>query len=125
MILVDSSVWIAAWRGADERIVATLSQLVESEAAAMNPLIRVELLQGAKDAGHQRALQALITPIPILSLEDIWEDVPRYALRWRSHGVTLTTIDAIIATQSIATRYALWSLDKVFTRIEGLPRFEG
>lgn len=125
MILVDSSVWIAAWRGADDQVVATLSQLVESEAAAINPLIRVELLQGAKDAGHQRALQTLITPIPILPLEDIWEDVPRYALRWRSRGVTITTIDAIIATQSIATRHALWSLDKVFTRIEGLPLFAG
>lgn len=96
-------------------------QLIESEAAVINPVIRIELLQGAKDFSHQRQLIRLLSPVEVLPLSDaVWEEVPRFALRSREKGVTLTTVDAIIAAHAALIGASLWSLDAVFQRLSGV-----
>ena len=121
MILVDSSVWIAAWRGKDEKVVSQLTRMIESAEAVINPLIHIELLQGARDIRHQQHLRELLSPIPLKPLEeDVWNEAPKFLLRCREKGVTLTTIDGLIATHAMIGRFDLWSLDTVFSSIPGL-----
>ncbi|MBI2343013.1 MAG: PIN domain-containing protein [Deltaproteobacteria bacterium] len=118
MILVDSSVWIAAWRGSDAETVAQLTQLIERETVAINWLIRTELLQGARDRTHARTVQRLLEPIPVIPFPDaLWDAAPGFYLECRQAGVTLTTIDSLIATHVKVARYQLWSLDHIFTKI--------
>lgn len=121
MILVDSSVWITAWRGTSEDVSAELARLIEIESARINPLIYIELLQGARDAAHQRTLRSLLSAVPVLALTpEIWEEIPILSLRWRSKGIQLATVDSTIAGHAHSTGMRLWSLDKVFSKIPNL-----
>lgn len=121
MILVDSSVWIDAWRGG--KTVARLTPLIETGDAVLNPLIRTEILQGARDRRHQEMLKGLLSPIGVEALpEGLWEEAPLYYLRARERGVTLTTIDCLIAVHSLLLRCPLWSLNQVFRRAPDIQR---
>jgi len=120
VILVDSSVWIAAWRG-DGSAANTLSRLIEGGDAVINPLIRTELLQGARDRRHQQELKGLLTPITVLPLpESLWNKAPEIYLQSRERGTTLTTIDCLIATHARIERIMLWSLDQALSKVPGV-----
>lgn len=124
MILVDSSVWIEAWRGLDTKVVACLRELVESTSAVVNPIIRLELLQGARDRRHQQTLRDLLSPIQTEPFpERLWDETAHFYLTAREGGITLTTVDAIIATHARLLHYRLWSLDQVFSKIPGVELF--
>lgn len=118
MVLIDSSVWIAAWRGAPDNVMGILSSLVESGEARLNPLIRAELLQGASDVRHQDTLGRLLDPIVVLPIPDnVWRGAPKLFLKCRKTGLTLTTIDCLLAAHAMSERTSLWSLDRIFEKI--------
>lgn len=121
MILVDSSVWIDAWRGRNPKIAVDLTRHIESGEAAINFLIRTELLQGARDQAHQRTLRELLHPVAVLPFpDDLWEESPLFYLQARQKGKTMTTIDCLIATHARVANLPLWSLDGVFHDLRGL-----
>jgi predicted nucleic acid-binding protein len=111
-------VWIAAWRGANDQLTAVLSNLIESGEARLNPLIKAELLQGAKDSKHQDAITALLHPMAVMPIEDeIWRDAPKIYLKCRKSSLNLTTIDCLLASHAISERMPIWSLDHIFEKI--------
>lgn len=121
MVLVDSSVWIEAWRGRSDKVVARLTRLIEAGEAFLDPLIRTELLQGACDRKHQQELRQLLSPIPVEKLsDDLWDESAALYLKLRESGVTLTTMDCLIAAHAILMKTPLWSLDQIFRRVTGL-----
>lgn len=125
MILVDSSVWIAAWRGNGPSLLEILGASVEAGEAGINLLIRTELLQGARDKKHQRALMKLLEPVPILPFPDnFWDEAPAFYLKCREDGIRLTTMDSLIAIHAILLGISLWSLDTTFSKIRGLRQFK-
>lgn len=125
MILVDSSVWISAWKGQDHDLISKLSSLIEVEEITINSLIRMELLQGAIDLKHQKELKTLLDPIAVQRLSDeFWDAAPIFALQQRQKGITLTTVDCLIAYHSKILGAPLWSLDKVFEKVSGLRLYQ-
>ncbi len=121
MILVDSSVWISAWKGHDRELTSRLSTLIEVEEVVINSLIRMELLQGAIDLKHQKELKTLLDPISVQGLlDDVWDGASVFSLQQRQKGMTLTTTDCLIAYHAKILGAALWSLDKVFEKVSGL-----
>lgn len=121
MILVDSSVWISAWRGKDTALIERLSGLIEVEEVVINSLIKMELLQGAIDLKHQNALKTLLDPISIQAIsEEAWDGAPLFSLQQRQKGITLTTMDCLIAYHARILGVPLWSLDRVFGKISGM-----
>ena len=124
MILVDSSVWISAWKGVDASLTSKLSELIELEEVGINPLIRMELLQGASDTKHQNQIRVLLDPVPIQEISsEIWYGTPVFSLQQRQKGVTLTTVDCLIAYQAKILNASLWSLDRVFEKISGVRMY--
>lgn len=124
MILVDSSVWISAWKGDREGLATHLATLIEAGQVALNWLIRTEILQGARDTKHQHVLHELLSPIPVDPFPDtLWDKAPHLYLHCRERGITLTTIDCLIATHAQIGSHTLWSLDKIFEKITGLKIF--
>lgn len=121
MILVDSSVWIEAWRGKNAIVVEALSDLIERQQAGLNSLIQTEILQGAKDSRHQRQLKRLLEPVPQLDFpKDFWEEAPKQYLQYRKKGLTLSTMDNLIACHARLAAIPLWSLDKIFSQLPQL-----
>lgn len=115
VILVDSSIWVHAWRGRPRAFANALAALIEAGEAVINPLIYTELLQGALNEDHQEEIAHLLTPIPVLPFpEHLWSEGAKHYLRARQKGITPTTIDCLIATHASLAHCPLWSTDGIF-----------
>jgi predicted nucleic acid-binding protein len=95
MILVDSSVMIAALRKPDPRLLNLFSTLQP----AISGIVDAEVLHGARDAAHYAKLQAAIAAFPQVAMpETIWAEVGRNLWTLRTNGITVPFQDAVIAT---------------------------
>jgi len=119
MIVVDSSVWIAALRGEVSAGVRKLASLVTRapEGILVGDLILLELLQGARDESHARMLEKrmrLFAIAPMLDV-DLAVSAARNFRTLRDRGVTLRkTADLMIATFCIERGHDLLHQDRDF-----------
>ena len=120
MIVVDSSVWIAAFRSATTREARVLGDLLDRDEVALPVVVRLELLGGASRADRPR-LRRSLSALPVLyptdetwRITDDW--VERAAARGRRFGVG----DLLIGALAAETGSLVWSLDSDFARMEAL-----
>jgi Arc/MetJ family transcription regulator len=52
MIVVDRSVWIGQFRGADTRATSQLNGVIDENEIIVGDLVPLEVLQGARDGAH-------------------------------------------------------------------------
>jgi predicted nucleic acid-binding protein len=119
LILVDSSVWIDFFSSAPGPGGHELKRLIAaSEPLALTGVIVTEVLQGlrwdAQRVEHQLALWDLLEPQGF----ETYCNAAGLARLARSRGITLTTIDALIATLALENGAVLCTLDRDFRRIE-------
>lgn len=118
MILVDSSIWVDFFSAAPGPAGRELHRLIaESEPLALSGIILQEVLQGLT--------RDVATIERHLSQWDLLEPSGRQTYRTaatlfrqgRARGVTLATVDALIAAVALEHRATLFTLDRDFTRI--------
>jgi predicted nucleic acid-binding protein len=117
LILVDSSVWIDYFRGASNAPTERLDDLLSREPLAIGDLILTEVLQGFSDEKAFNKARNLLTSLTVIQLggQEIAIQAARNFRALRSLGVTVRkTIDTIIATRCIASRYSLLHNDRDF-----------
>lgn len=118
MIVVDTSVWIAAKR--DGRIGRALESLIDADEAALALPVRLELLAGLakKDrTAFRRAFGALLQVVPT---EDTWTPLPGWIERAAEAGEHFSLTDLLIASLAHDIGALVWSLDEDFERMERL-----
>lgn len=117
MILVDSSIWIDYFRGAETDQTARLDQLLGMEDVVIGDLILTEVLRGfTSDLEFEKARRRM-TAIPVIQIAN-----PRIALQaarnfraLRKRGITVRkTIDTLIATRCIVDNVPLLYSDRDF-----------
>ena len=118
MILVDSSVWIDFFSSAPGPGGRELRRLIaESEPVALSGIIVTEVLQGlgrdVQRIEHHLSLWDLLEPRGF----ETYRNAAGLVRLARSRGVTLTTVDALIATLALERRAVLFTLDRDFSRI--------
>lgn len=117
MILVDSSVWVDYFRGADNPATQTLQLALGAEPVLTGDLILAEVLRGFRgDLEFQRA-RAVLESQPFIELGgmDIAFKAARNYRRLRASGITVaSTIDTIIATRCIEDDLELLYADRDF-----------
>ena len=121
MIVVDSSVWIDYFNGAETRETALLDGILGLEPVMVGDLILVEVLQGFHaDRDVHRARMVLDTLLfePMLGRSIALASAANYrALRGK--GITVRkTIDVLIATFCIENGHVLLHSDRDFVPIE-------
>ena len=117
MILVDSSVWIDYFRGAQTPQTVKLDGLLSSEPVAVGDLILTELLQGFGSERDFNQARRLLTSLRIVELggQDVAIQAARNFRLLRSQGITIRkTIDTIIATRCIESGLILLYSDRDF-----------
>ena len=117
MILVDSSVWIAYFRGTDTPQTATLDALLGREPLLVGDLILIEVLQGfTSDAEFIQARNLLVAFKTVeLCTEELAIQAAINFRALRKRGVTVRkTIDTVIATCCIENDFALLYSDRDF-----------
>lgn len=117
MILVDSSVWIDYFKGADLPQTALLDKLLGVKPLAIGDLILTEVLQGFRDDGAFEAALASFKELEFVELGG-FETALQAARNFRAlrvRGVTVRkTIDTIIATRCILDGHELLFSDRDF-----------
>ena len=117
MILVDSSVWIDYFRGAQNPQTEKLDGLLSSEPVAVGDLILTEVLQGFGSERDFNEARRLLTSLLIVELggQDVAIQAARNFRILRGQGITIRkTIDTIIATRCIESGFILLYSDRDF-----------
>jgi predicted nucleic acid-binding protein len=121
MIVVDTSVWIDLFRGAQSAQVNALVALPEKEDILVGDLILLEILQGAMDEGHaDRLMQAMsvFTPATMLNPALAIMAAQNYR-RLRRLGITIRkTVDLVIGTFCIEGGHRILHNDRNFLPME-------
>jgi len=117
LILVDSSVWIDYFKGTITAQTEKLDRLLGHEPLAIGDLILTEVLQGF--AGEREFNQARKMLISLMVVELGGQEIAIQAAKnfraLRKLGVTARkTIDTVIATRCIESRYDLLHSDRDF-----------
>lgn len=121
MILVDSSVWIDFFSSSPGRAGHELRRMIsDAEPFALTGIVVTEILQGlTRDVSqieHFLSQWELLEPG---GLPTYREAAAIFRLA-RAKGVSLTTIDALIAAIAMEHRASVFTLDKDFSRIARL-----
>jgi len=127
MILVDSSVWIDFFSSAPGRAGDELRRMIaDAEPFALTGVVVTEILQGlTRDV---RSIEQYLSQWELLEPRGFrtYRETAAIFRLARSRGVTLTTIDALIAAIALEHRASVFTLDKDFSRIArltGLPLY--
>ena len=118
MILVDSSVWIDYFRGADTPQVGILDGLFGRTRLAIGDLIVAEVLQGVRDEKEFNLVRKTLDAFTQIDIAGygIAIKAARNYRTLRDKGITVRkTIDTIIATRCIENNLTLLHADRDFT----------
>ena len=123
MILVDSSVWIDFFSSSPGRAGAELRRMIEeAEPFALTGIVVAEVLQGLiRDARRIEQYLAQWEMLEPRGFETYRQAAAIYRAA-RAKGVTLTTIDAVIAAIALEHKASVFTLDRDFSRIAGITR---
>jgi predicted nucleic acid-binding protein len=119
MILIDTSAWIASFKkiGNDE-LKEFMKQTIVSGLAVTTPVVILELLQGCRSVGERDALKIKLESLDILSITlPVWEQAYELGFSLRRKGLTLPTVDLIIAALAIESETLLLHHDEHFEMI--------
>ena len=118
MILVDSSVWIDFFSSSPGRAGRELRRMIEeSEPIALTGVVVAEVLQGlTRNAG---AIEEFLGQFDMLEPRgfETYRAAAAIYRTARGKGVSLTTIDTLIAATALEHHASLFTLDRDFTRI--------
>ena len=120
MIVVDTSVWVAALRSSTSREAAAFGALLDSDDVLLTAPVRAELLGGARSADRRR-LKRLLTALPVAypTLET-WRLMDKWAEIARDRGDRFGVRDLLIAAIAKDAGALVWSLDADVARMEHL-----
>jgi predicted nucleic acid-binding protein len=120
MIVVDTSVWIAALRAASSREARVLQQLLDADEVALPVPVRLEILGGASAADRKRLRRALSALPMLYPTDETWRLLDGWVERAAAAGQHFGFGDLLIAALAAESGSLVWSLDSDFARLEAL-----
>ena len=118
MILVDTSVWIDFFSRSPGRAGSELRRMIdEVEPFALTGVVVAEVLQGlTRDVNRIERYLSLWETLEPRGFST-YREASAISRLARSKGISLTTIDTLIAAIALEHQASLFSLDKDFSRI--------
>ena len=120
MIVVDTSVWIAATRKPAEGHATRLRSLIDLDEVSLALPVRVELTAGVARKDRQAFTRALTALPVIVPSEDTWRIVEGWVAPAADAGYRFGVTDLLIAALAHELGGLVWSLDQDFARMAQL-----
>jgi len=117
--LIDTSAWILVLRpNAPEKAKTLVDELLAADRAATTDVIFLELLAGSKTEGEfQELRQDLEAVIYFPITPELWINAARLYFALRKKGITVPTMDVLIATTALENGAGVVHADKHFEMI--------
>ncbi|HWH78709.1 MAG TPA: PIN domain-containing protein [Candidatus Binatus sp.] len=120
MIVVDTSVWINAFRDQESAEAHHLTDLLDRDEVAIAIPIRFEILSGARRSEQQR-LSRILSALPTLyPTATTWRCIEDWLGKIKSSGDWFGFSDLLIAGIGVENHSKIWSLDNDFYRMAKL-----
>jgi len=120
LVIVDTSVWVAYFRGTDPLIQGGLDGLIDDDSVAIVPPIRLELILGCRKAQRKLLIERINAVHHLGVTEQTWALAEKLSLDMRGTGTTPGVVDVLIAAAASQHEALLWTLDQDFA-----PLFRG
>ena len=117
MILVDTSAWIEFFRGPGKVADDVDAALTDGTAAICGP-VEMELRRGLLPHERARVLAAIGGCVSLPEPADLWEEAGDLGFALRRRGVTVKSLDLLIATYALAHRVPVLTKDADFRLLE-------
>ncbi|MGB6341073.1 MAG: PIN domain-containing protein [Candidatus Aminicenantaceae bacterium] len=121
MILVDTSILIDYFRGFENKAIQSFNTILDKNLPfGISYLIYLEVLQGSRTEKDYKLLKKYLDTQVFYELKnakDSYAETAQMYLRLRKKGVTVSTIDCLIARVALENDLFLLHNDKDFTRI--------
>jgi predicted nucleic acid-binding protein len=123
LILVDSSVWVDFFSSSPGRAGAELRRMIaEGEPFALTGVVVAEVLQGLiRDSGRIERYLAQWDMLEPGGFATYREAAAIYRAV-RARGISLTTLDTLIAAVALENSASVFTLDQDFSRIARITR---
>jgi len=122
-IMVDTSVWIAAFRGKPANINEIMKQLLDENRVLTCGPILFEIRRGLRESECKKTMALLKVLKRLPMTEKDWDLAGKMDRLLREGGITIPPIDIIIAQVCITQGVPIFTLDTHFNSIQGLRFF--
>jgi predicted nucleic acid-binding protein len=123
MILVDTSAWIEFFRGRDPVASKVDAALETNDVAICGPVI-TELRRGIRSRSDRARVLPLLAACHLLDQPtSLWEEAGDIGFSIGRRGVTVKTLDLLIAAYAMSHDVPLLTLDRDFASLQraGIP----
>lgn len=120
MIVVDTSVWVAARRQSPENVAPALNALLDADEVALALPVRLELWAGTAKADRGRFRRAFSALPLLVPTEETWKPLDAWIAHAADKGLRFGLTDLLIASLADEVGALVWSLDADFDRLAGL-----
>lgn len=123
-VLIDTSVWIASFRGAPENVTEITRELLKEDRALICGPVLFEIRRGLRLPEREKVIPLMEAIVRLPVEEEDWDLAGELDATLRSKGITIPPMDLIIARLCIRYNVQLFTLDRHFESIEGIRLFK-
>ena len=116
LVLIDTSVWILVLRKSPlPQARDEVEHLLAEDRVAIAPMIRLELLGGARTQGELNRLKSRLAALHQIPIDEAsWETAANLSFKLRQRGKTIPYTDILIGSAAILAHCLLLHADKHF-----------
>jgi tRNA(fMet)-specific endonuclease VapC len=123
-VLLDTSVWIDAFRGKTPHIVSVTQALLNDDRILVCGPVIFEIKRGLRPPDRKKILPLLDALIRLSVDETVWDAAGDLDASLRKKGTTIPPMDVIIAQVCLHHKVSLFTLDQHFSSIPKLKFFK-
>jgi len=117
-VLIDSSIWVDYFNKTRATTTNKVQTLISENQAVINPIIRLEILSGAKSRKQFNNLSDFLLGLSSLTIDKkVYDHAEKLRFQMRKSGFTISLPDVLIASTAIIFNCSLLHHDEHFDLI--------